>query len=70
MKKGNYAEKRNVEKEFPGRSMENRRNAQIRKSLIEGYKEMSRINLSLADSALAADNDAMTLCEQKLAECE
>lgn len=38
--------------------------------LIEGYKEMSRINLSLANSATAADNDALALCEQKLAECE
>ena len=44
--------------------------AQTVKSLIEGYKEMSRINLSLAESALESDNEALALGEQKLAECE
>lgn len=44
--------------------------AQTVKSLIEGYKEMSRINLSLAESALESDNEALALSEQKLAECE
>lgn len=45
-------------------------NADVEKSLINGYKEMSRINLSLADSAICADNEALALSEQKLAECE
>ncbi len=44
--------------------------ADIENSLIDGYKEMSRINLSLADSAICADNEALVLSEQKLAECE
>jgi len=39
-------------------------------SLIEGYKVMSRINLSLANDAVQSDNEAQTLAEQKLAECE
>lgn len=38
--------------------------------LIEGYREMSRINLSLANSALNADNGVLARCEQELAECE
>ena len=39
-------------------------------SLIDGYKEMSRINLSLAEDGVLSDNDALEICEQKLAECE
>ena len=35
-----------------------------------GYKEMSRINLGLAEDGLASDNEALELCEQKFAECE
>jgi len=38
--------------------------------LAKGYKEMSRINLSLAEENLALDNEALSLSEQKLAECE
>lgn len=44
--------------------------AQKKLDLIEGYKEMSRINLSLAECAVQSDNEALTLGEQKLAECE
>ena len=39
-------------------------------SLIQGYKEMSRINLGLAENAVASDNEALKLCEQIIAECE
>ena len=39
-------------------------------SLIDGYKEMSRINLSLAEESVVSDNDALYLAEQKLAERE
>ena len=46
------------------------RNARRKISMIEGYREMSRINLSLANSALSADNGVLARCEQKLAECE
>ncbi len=38
--------------------------------LAEGYKVMSRINLSLAEDGVLSDNDALEICEQKLAECE
>ena len=38
--------------------------------LAEGYKVMSRINLSLAEEGVLSDNDALEICEQKLAECE
>ncbi len=44
--------------------------AQRKLDLIEGYKEMSRINLSLAEDAVQSDNEALMLGEQKLAECE
>ena len=33
-------------------------------ALIAGYKEMSRINLSLAEEAVASDNEAALLSEQ------
>ena len=49
-------EKHDVSKEF--------------EELAQGYKEMSRINLSLAEEAVASDNEAQMLCEQKFAECE
>ena len=39
-------------------------------SLIDGYKEMSRINLSLAEESVESDNNALRLAEQKLAERE
>lgn len=38
--------------------------------LKKGYEEMSRINLGLAEESVLFDNEALTLAEQKLAECE
>lgn len=38
--------------------------------LAQGYKEMSRINLELAEETVTSDNEALELCEQKFAECE
>lgn len=35
-------------------------------ALAAGYMEMSRINLSLAEKAVASDNEAAELCEQNL----
>ena len=32
--------------------------------LIAGYKEMSRINQSLAEEAVFADNEALSVCEE------
>lgn len=34
--------------------------------LIKGYQEMSRINLSLAEEAVASDNEALSIAEQNL----
>jgi len=38
----------------------------IRKQMIEGYKEMSEINLKLAKDGLPADNEALKTYEEKL----
>ena len=38
--------------------------ARLESALIAGYKEMSRINLSLAEEAVASDNEAALLSEQ------
>ena len=32
--------------------------------LIAGYKEMSRINQSLAEEAVHTDNEALSICEE------
>ena len=39
-------------------------NKRLECALIAGYKEMSRINLSLAEEAVASDNEAAKLSEQ------
>ena len=38
--------------------------------LEKGYKEMADINLELAQMCLEADNESLSLCEEKLMECE
>ncbi len=38
--------------------------------LKKGYKEMADINLELAQTCLEADNESLSLCEEKLTECE
>ena len=38
--------------------------------LEKGYKEMADINLELAQMCLEADNEILSLCEEKLTECE
>lgn len=40
------------------------------KVLEAGYKEMSEINLELAQMCLDADNECLSQCEEKLTECE
>ncbi len=45
-------------------------NCNDRNALAVGYIEMSRINLELAEEAVALDNEALELCQQKFAECE
>ena len=40
------------------------------KSLKQGYKEMASLNLTLAQMCLEQDNEALSLCEEKLTECE
>ncbi len=40
------------------------------KSLKQGYKEMASLNLTLAQMCFEQDNQALSLCEEKLTECE
>lgn len=56
--------------ESPRRSLKANDKEQLKQKLMNGYKEMSRINLMLAEEALESDNQSLRLCEQKLAECE
>ena len=43
----------------------------IRKELLkQGYKEMASLNLTLARVCFEADNEALSVCEEKLTECE
>lgn len=48
---------------------ENRRR-RINSELLKGYGEMAEINLRLAEDGISSDNQALKLCEQKLAESE
>lgn len=64
------AQKGNSQGESPRRPLSADGKAQIRQKLAQGYKEMSRINLMLAEEAIESANEALSLCEQKLAECE
>ena len=42
-----------------------------RKNLLKyGYKKTAKINLFLARMCLEADNEALSVCEEKLTECE
>lgn len=40
------------------------------KLLKQGYKEMASLNLSLAQMCFETDNEALSVCEEKLTECE
>ena len=40
------------------------------KSLKQGYKEMASLNLTLAQVCFETDNEALSVCEEKLTECE
>lgn len=42
----------------------------MRCRLARGYRCAGRVNLLLSEQAVAADNDALSVCEQKLTECE
>lgn len=42
----------------------------LTEELIKGYKEAAGINAELAEEAVAADNEALELCEEKLTECD
>ena len=44
--------------------------ADIKEKLKKGYQEMADINLWLSQMCLEADNESLTLCEEKLTECE
>ena len=38
--------------------------------LKQGYKEMASLNLTLAQMCFEADSEALSVCEEKLTECE
>ncbi len=38
--------------------------------LKRGYREMASLNLSLARMCFEADSEALSVCEEKLTECE
>ena len=38
--------------------------------LKQGYKEMASLNLTLAQVCFEADSEALSVCEEKLTECE
>lgn len=42
----------------------------IENQLIQGYLEMSEINLEEANSYVEFDNEALRICEEQLTECE
>ncbi len=50
--------------------VKNKDRNELRKQLEKGYKEMAQINLDLAQMCLEADNESLSLCEEKLTECE
>lgn len=47
-----------------------REKRQMRETMKKGYLEMARINKTLAEMALQAENDAYSVYETQLAECE
>ena len=42
----------------------------IIEQLEKGYKAMADINLEIAQMCLEADNESLSLCEEKLTECD
>ena len=42
----------------------------LAKQLRQGYQEMAGINLTIADECFAAESEALSACEEKLAERE
>ena len=38
--------------------------------LKQGYKEMASLNLTLTQMCFEADSEALSVCEEKLTECE
>ncbi len=43
---------------------------ELLKKLANGYKEMAEINLEMAQEGVVSDNESLSLCEEKLTECE
>lgn len=42
----------------------------VREQLKRGYKEMAQINISMSQMCFEAENEAFSLAEEKIAECE
>ena len=50
--------------------MLNTENTNLYDELAKGYKEMSVINIEESEAGLAADNEALEVCERNLTESE
>ena len=68
-----------LKKVMSGLTFDKKKNAPIQKmrkryerdnQLKQGYKEMTSLNLTLAQMCFEADNEALYCCEEKLTECE
>lgn len=47
-----------------------RKKLDMKEKMKKGYLEMAKINTSLAEMALKAENDSLEICETQLSECE
>ncbi|MBE7027414.1 MAG: ribbon-helix-helix protein, CopG family [Ruminococcaceae bacterium] len=47
-----------------------KRRSHIRSQMEKGYQEMAEINLAVSEMYFEAENDAFSVIEEKLAECE
>jgi len=47
-----------------------KRRSLLRSQMEKGYQEMAEINLAVSEMYFEAENDALSVIEEKLAECE
>ena len=50
--------------------MSHNNDKELYEALARGYAELSEINAALAAEGIAADNEALKICEDNLTECE
>ena len=64
-----------LKKVMSGLTFDKKRNKSVpelcrENQLKQGYRKMASLNLTLAQMCFDADNDALSVCEEKLTECE